>query len=85
MRTTVQLPDDLFRAAKAHAAARGETLKDFLERAVSHELGTTAVPSRHGQVRLPLVGSDQPGTVDITNAEIQAIFAAEDAEKAARR
>lgn len=31
MRTTVDLPDDLFRRAKVEAALQGRTLKDLLE------------------------------------------------------
>ncbi len=30
MRTTVELPDDLFRRAKAHAALEGRALKDLV-------------------------------------------------------
>jgi hypothetical protein len=57
MRTTVELPSDLMRQAKAHAAARGESLKALLTRAVTSELGK----SRHSRapatnVRLPLFG-----------------------------
>ncbi|OQO93617.1 hypothetical protein B1813_03465 [Saccharomonospora piscinae] len=83
MRTTVELPSELLRAAEAHAAARGETLKEFLTRAVAHELGEAVTPrSRRGKVRLPLIASDRPGRVDLANAEIDAIFAADDAERA---
>ncbi len=31
MRTTVELPDDLYRRAKAEAARRGRSLKDLIE------------------------------------------------------
>lgn len=85
MRTTVQLPTELLRAAKAEAAARGETLKEFLTRAVTHELGSAAPPVEHKRVTLPLIDSAKPGAVDITNAGIEAVFAAEDAEKHAGR
>lgn len=85
MRTTVQLPTELLRAAKAEAAARGETLKEFLTRAVTHELGSAAPLADHKRVALPLIGSAKPGAVDITNAGIEAVFAAEDAEKHAGR
>jgi anaerobic glycerol-3-phosphate dehydrogenase len=81
MRTTVELPPELLRAAKAEAAARGETLKDFLTRAVAHELGTTSVPVRRARVKLPLVQSSRPGSANLSNMDIEAIFAAEDAEK----
>lgn len=81
MCTTVQLPTELLRAAKAEAAARGETLKGFLTRAVANELGNTSGAATGTRVELPLVGSARPGAVDLTNAEIEAIIAAEDAEK----
>lgn len=85
MRTSVQLPDELLRTAKAEAAARGETLKEFLARAVSHELGTAAPATARGRVELPLVASARPGAVEVTNDDIEAVFAAEDAEKSAGR
>src|SRR2546423_11622465 len=39
MRTTVDFPGDLVRRAKARAAARGESLKTLLTRAVASEVG----------------------------------------------
>jgi hypothetical protein len=81
MRTTVQLPDELFQSAKVEAAVRGETLKEFLTRAVSHELGSAVAATERGRVELPLVRSVRPGLTDISNPDIGAIFAAEDAEK----
>ncbi|HVW44097.1 MAG TPA: hypothetical protein VHC18_22375 [Amycolatopsis sp.] len=81
MRTTVHLPDELLRAAKAEAAARGETLKDLLTRAVTHELGSVGPSAERARVQLPLVGTPGARKVDLSNAEIEAIFAAEDAEK----
>ncbi len=38
MKTTVELPDSLFRSAKAHAAQEGLSLRIFFERAVSSQL-----------------------------------------------
>lgn len=81
MRTTVDLPDELFRAAKAEAAARGESLKNFLARAITHELGTAPAPSKGRRVKLPLIKGTSGRKVNITNQDIEEIFAAEDAEK----
>ena len=39
MRTTVDLPDELFRELKTIAVRRGITLKELLRTAVEHELG----------------------------------------------
>jgi len=38
MKTTIDIPDALFRQAKAHAAARGQTLKDFVADALQARL-----------------------------------------------
>lgn len=38
MKTTIELPEQLFRRTKAAAARRGLTLKDFFTRAAQHEL-----------------------------------------------
>lgn len=42
MRTTIDLPDDLLRAAKVRAAERDESLKKLFERALRTELGRPA-------------------------------------------
>lgn len=38
MKTTVEIPDDLFRRTKAEAALRGESLKDFVSQALQAHL-----------------------------------------------
>ena len=38
MKTTVELPDDLFRAAKATAAREGRSLRDFFTEALQDKL-----------------------------------------------
>ena len=38
MKTTIELPDALFRQVKAHAAAHGVTLKHFFTQAVTQQL-----------------------------------------------
>ena len=45
MKTTVELPDPLFRKAKAAAAEEGKSLKDFFTEAVSDRLRRNAPPS----------------------------------------
>ena len=44
MRTTVDIPDLLYRRAKAKAALRGETFKRFLVKAVRNELKKAEPP-----------------------------------------
>lgn len=38
MKTTVELPDTLFREAKAHAARQGVSLKEFFTAAIQNQL-----------------------------------------------
>ncbi len=70
MRTTVDLPDPLFRQAKSLAALRGSTLKEFIQDALQQAVRSDRGVRRH-KVRLPLVRSKHPGTLHLTNAEIE--------------
>jgi hypothetical protein len=40
MKTTVEVPDELYRRAKAEAALRGRKLKDLIEEGLRHVLET---------------------------------------------
>ncbi len=53
MKTTIELPDALFRQAKAHAAARGVTLKQFFTVALREQL-------RRGAEREPGENAEPP-------------------------
>jgi hypothetical protein len=82
MRTTIDLPPELMRAAKVRAAERGENLKDLFTRAVAREVDVRSRSRKQtGKVRLPLVARDATPSVPVTNADIEAVLAAEDAEK----
>ena len=58
MRTTVDLPDDLYRRAKAEAALRGRKLKELVEEAL-HKLLASPEP---GATEKP---ADQPSFHDL--------------------
>jgi predicted lipoprotein len=47
MKTTIEMPDELFRRAKAVAALQGLSMKDWLTNLLRREVGagTTALPS----------------------------------------
>jgi len=75
MRTTIDLPDELFRKAKATAALRGVSLKDLFTDFVERCLETQ--PKRYGRtdpIPVVLTGSDSPLLSARTNAEIEAIL-----------
>jgi hypothetical protein len=82
MRTTIDMPSNLMRAAKARAAEDGESLKDLVNRAVAREVGLPATPKgKTGRVTLPLIARDATPSVLVTNADIADAFNAEDVER----
>jgi len=86
MRTTIDMPSPLMRAAKARAAQEGESLKDLVNRAVAHEIGLPATAKgKTGRVTLPLIAPDTTPTVLVTDDDIADAFDAEDVERFASR
>ena len=75
MRTTLDLPDATFRHLKALAAERGQTLKQVLRAAVEKELAGAAGPRRGRRVKFPILDSKEPGSLHLTNAEIEDLLA----------
>jgi hypothetical protein len=49
MKTTVEIPDALFRKAKAKAAERGQTLREFMSQALQEKLATRDGSARAGE------------------------------------
>ena len=81
MRTTVILPPELMRAAKARSAERGESLKALLARALAAELAISPVSGRPAsRVRLPLFGDPTATRIALSNRDLAAALAAEDTE-----
>ena len=87
MRTTVDLPDNLLRRAKATAALRGRKLKDLiagcLEAALSHGELPETPSARPARSVLPLIPEAMTGAPirAFTNDELAAIELEEDLEK----
>ncbi|MGH9414942.1 MAG: hypothetical protein ACRD0Y_14525 [Terriglobales bacterium] len=73
MRTTVDIPDALYRQLKAKAASAGQPVKALILAGVERELGGEK-PRRRRHVRLPIIHSKHPGTLDIDNQRIYEII-----------
>ncbi len=70
MRTTVDLPDSLFRELKAAAAFQGTPLKTLIRKAVEADI--RGVQRKAGRrVKFPLLPSKKPGSLSLTNAQIE--------------
>lgn len=73
MRTTVDIPDALYRELKSKAATEGRSVKEMILRGVEDELQTS--PKRRGRrVSLPIVRSKRPGSLRLDNAKIYEII-----------
>lgn len=55
MRTTVDLPDPIFRRMKAKAALEGASVKEFVQRAVERELAQPPVPKKTRRIKVPII------------------------------
>ena len=49
MKTTLEIPDVLFRRAKSKAAERGQTLKDFVNEALQEKLASRRATAGSGE------------------------------------
>jgi hypothetical protein len=70
MRTTIDLPDELIREVKAIAARRGTSLKTVIRAALEEEVRKTERKAGR-RVKFPLLSSREPGSLNLTNAEIE--------------
>ncbi len=71
MRTTIDLPDQIFRELKALAAMKGISLKEVFQTAIEHELANAfKAEAVRDKVSFPILESKEPGILNLTNAEI---------------
>ncbi|MBV8672170.1 MAG: hypothetical protein JOZ33_01940 [Acidobacteriaceae bacterium] len=69
MRTTVDIPDPLYRELKSKAALEGRTVKELILRSVEEQLGKHTTQPRR-RITVPLVPSSEPGSLNIDNEGI---------------
>ena len=79
MRTTIDIPDQLFRHAKAAASLDGKSLKTFITEALEAKMfGSTASQSSPQRTRFPLVKSSRPGSIVLDSGAIAKALEDED-------
>jgi hypothetical protein len=69
MRTTVDIPDPIYRRLRSRAVSEGSTAKELILRGVEQVLKDKKKTSRK-RVKLPIVRSKRPGELQIDNAKI---------------
>lgn len=76
MRTTIDIPDPTYRAIKMRAAEQGIPVRQIVLRAIERDLQTGSVqPIR--KLQLPIIHSSRPGTLNLTNEQIDDILASD--------
>jgi hypothetical protein len=73
MRTTVDIPDPVYRRLRTRAASEGSSAKALILRGVEQVLRKSRRKSRR-RVKLPIVRSKRPGTLRLNNAKIYEII-----------
>jgi hypothetical protein len=66
MRTTIDMPDALFRKTKAVAALRGSSLKELIIHAVENEVKRSAPPQTK-RIELPIIKSWKGPKLDLSD------------------
>jgi hypothetical protein len=72
VRTTVDIPDAVYRRLKTRAASEGRSAKALILLGVEQVL--TVRGRKSGRVALPIVRSKRPGAVQLDNAKIYEII-----------
>ena len=80
MRTTIELPDGLFRQVKTLTVQKGLTLREFFTAAVERAVVEPAAESRR-MVRPPIKGVASKQIPARSNEELAALLEAEDLKK----
>ena len=73
MRTTIDIPDVMYRRLKSKAATEGSSAKALILRGVEHVLKAPRARG-HRTVVLPIVRSKRPGSIRLDNAKIYEII-----------
>ena len=75
MRTTIDIPDETYRELKIKAATEGKAVRHLVLRGIQRELHPAAPVQPSPRFRVPVIHSSQPGTLNLTNEQIDDILA----------
>ncbi len=76
MRTTIELPDSVYRKGEKVARTQGVTIEEFIIRTFERELKTQPEIAPHPKrVVLPLISSKEPGALDLKDFNFDDLLA----------
>lgn len=76
MRATVQLPDSVYRRTEEAARVRGLSVDELISDVLERELGAETSPSQPAKyVTLPIIHSENPGTLDLSDFDFDDLLA----------
>jgi hypothetical protein len=74
VRTTVDIPDPIYRRLKSRAALRGCSVKELILHGVEAELNGEPGRASKTRITLPLIKSKRPGWLRLSNKAINEII-----------
>jgi len=74
VRTTVDIPDPIYRRLKASAALRGCSVRQLILESVATELEDRTQDVQAKRISLPLIKSKSPGSLKLSNQKINEIL-----------
>jgi hypothetical protein len=74
MRTTIDIPDETYRSLKTKAAREGKTVREIVLVGIQREL-TAGEEKQVRKLKLPVIPSSRPGTLELTNEQIDELTA----------
>jgi plasmid stability protein len=74
MRTTIDIPDETYRSLKMKAAREGKTVRQIVLLGIRKEL-LVGEERPTQKLKLPLIHSSRPGTLELTNEQIDELTA----------
>lgn len=74
MRTTIDIPDEIYCELKVKAAREGKPVRLIVLRGIQREL-EEGEKRQVRKLQLPLIHSSRPGTLELTNEQIDELTA----------
>ncbi|MGC2164319.1 MAG: hypothetical protein WA634_20660 [Silvibacterium sp.] len=76
MRTTIELPESIYRQSRQIARRKGFSVEQFIVQTLEHAFETEpSAPSKSKPVSFPLISSNHPSTLDLADFNFDDLLA----------